>query len=129
MDGEINIGGFLLRKDYRLLLYLSILYNYTYVLLLLLTYPISCLSTKQSYSLPESIRHRDRYLELLRRAREEDLSELEESGCLYRAPCRDRLGRAVVVLIGKWFRPQGDLEKALLYLIKVRMTQDCSSST
>ncbi len=71
-------------------------------------------------SLPESVRHRMRYLELLRRAREEDLSQLEETECLYRAKCRDKQGREVVVLIGKWFKlSQINLDKALLYLIKV----------
>ncbi len=71
-------------------------------------------------SLPESLEHRMRYLELLRRATEEDLSHLEETECLYRAKCRDKLGREVIVIIGKWFKlSQVNQDQALLYLIKV----------
>ncbi|GBP35891.1 Protein GDAP2 homolog [Eumeta japonica] len=60
-----------------------------------------------------------RYERLLRRARTEDLSEVSGIGCLYQSGV-DRLGRPVVVFIGKWF-PIGDidLDKALLYLIKL----------
>ena len=42
--------------------------------------------------------------ELLRRSREEDLSSIEETACLYRAAGYDKQGRAVIVFIGKWFR-------------------------
>ena len=42
--------------------------------------------------------------ELLRRSREEDLSAIEETACLYRAAGYDKQGRAVIVFIGKWFR-------------------------
>ncbi|XP_062525983.1 protein GDAP2 homolog isoform X1 [Bombyx mori] len=61
----------------------------------------------------------DQYERLLRRAKSEDLSEVSGIGCLYQSGV-DRLGRPVVVFIGKWF-PIGDidLEKALLYLIKL----------
>uniref|UniRef100_A0A1E1WQW5 CRAL-TRIO domain-containing protein n=1 Tax=Pectinophora gossypiella TaxID=13191 RepID=A0A1E1WQW5_PECGO len=61
----------------------------------------------------------DQYERLLRRARSEDLSEISGIGCLYQSGV-DRLGRPVVVFIGKWF-PIGDidLDKALLYLIKL----------
>ncbi|XP_052753541.1 protein GDAP2 homolog isoform X2 [Galleria mellonella] len=61
----------------------------------------------------------DQYDRLLRRARTEDLSEVSGIGCLYQSGV-DRLGRPVVVFIGKWF-PIGDidLDKALLYLIKL----------
>ncbi|CAH0605693.1 unnamed protein product [Chrysodeixis includens] len=61
----------------------------------------------------------DQYERLLRRARTEDLSEISGIGCLYQSGV-DRLGRPVVVFIGKWF-PIGeiDLDKALLYLIKL----------
>ncbi|RVE44201.1 hypothetical protein evm_011156 [Chilo suppressalis] len=60
---------------------------------------------------------RDQYERLLRRARTEDLSEVSGIGCLYQSGV-DRLGRPVVIFIGKWF-PIGDvdLDKALLYLI------------
>ncbi|XP_011555497.3 protein GDAP2 homolog isoform X1 [Plutella xylostella] len=59
------------------------------------------------------------YERLLRRAHSEDLSEVSGIGCLYQSGV-DRLGRPVVVFIGKWF-PIGDidLDKALLYLIKL----------
>ncbi|CAG9795030.1 unnamed protein product [Diatraea saccharalis] len=61
----------------------------------------------------------DQYERLLRRARTEDLSEISGIGCLYQSGV-DRLGRPVVIFIGKWF-PIGDidLDKALLYLIKL----------
>ncbi|OWR48099.1 GDAP2 protein [Danaus plexippus plexippus] len=60
-----------------------------------------------------------RYERLLRRARSEDLSEVSGIGCLYQSGV-DRLGRPVVVFIGKWFPiTEIDLDKALLYLIKL----------
>ncbi|XP_053603861.1 protein GDAP2 homolog isoform X2 [Plodia interpunctella] len=61
----------------------------------------------------------EQYDRLLRRARTEDLSEVSGIGCLYQSGV-DRLGRPVVIFIGKWF-PIGDidLDKALLYLIKL----------
>ena len=56
---------------------------------------------------------------ILRRARTEDLSSIAKTGCLYRSG-QDRLGRQVVVVIGKWFRPDAmDLDKAFLYLVKL----------
>ncbi len=56
----------------------------------------------------------------MRRSREEDLSSVEDTNCLYRAAGYDKQGRAVIVFIGKWFRQsQLDLDKALLYLLKV----------
>ncbi|XP_045765772.1 protein GDAP2 homolog [Maniola jurtina] len=61
----------------------------------------------------------DQYERLLRRARSEDLSEVSGIGCLYQSGV-DRLGRPVVVFIGKWFPISDiDLDKALLYLIKL----------
>lgn len=39
---------------------------------------------------------------MLRRARTEDLSEVSGIGCLYQSGV-DRLGRPVVVFVGKWF--------------------------
>ncbi|XP_072939345.1 protein GDAP2 homolog isoform X2 [Epargyreus clarus] len=61
----------------------------------------------------------DQYERLLRRARSEDLSEISGIGCLYQSGV-DRLGRPVVVFIGKWFPIADiDLDKALLYLIKL----------
>ncbi|XP_026322521.1 protein GDAP2 homolog [Hyposmocoma kahamanoa] len=61
----------------------------------------------------------EQYERLLRRAHNEDLTEISGIGCLYQSGV-DRLGRPVVVFIGKWF-PIGDidLDKALLYLIKL----------
>ena len=53
------------------------------------------------------------------RAKEEDLTEIEQSGCLYQAGI-DKLGRPVIVFIGKWFKPDSvSLDMALLYLIRV----------
>ncbi|XP_061710608.1 protein GDAP2 homolog [Cydia pomonella] len=72
---------------------------------------------------PAAVRRRlddhEQYERLLRRAKAEDLSEVSGIGCLYQSGV-DRLGRPVVVFIGKWF-PIGDidLDKALLYLIKL----------
>ncbi|XP_047528466.1 protein GDAP2 homolog isoform X2 [Vanessa atalanta] len=61
----------------------------------------------------------EQYERLLRRARSEDLSEVSGIGCLYQSGV-DRLGRPVVVFIGKWFPISDiDLDKALLYLIKL----------
>ncbi|XP_022127017.2 protein GDAP2 homolog isoform X2 [Pieris rapae] len=61
----------------------------------------------------------DQYERLLRRARSEDLSEVSGIGCLYQSGV-DRLGRPVVIFIGKWFPIADiDLDKALLYLIKL----------
>ncbi|CAK1546309.1 unnamed protein product [Leptosia nina] len=61
----------------------------------------------------------EQYERLLRRARTEDLSEISGIGCLYQSGV-DRLGRPVVVFIGKWFPIADiDLDKALLYLIKL----------
>ncbi|KAF7270660.1 hypothetical protein GWI33_016381 [Rhynchophorus ferrugineus] len=59
----------------------------------------------------------DRYEKLLRRARSEDLTEVSGIGCLYQSGV-DRLGRPVVVFVGKWFPfSKINLDKALLYLI------------
>lgn len=43
-----------------------------------------------------------RYERLLRRAKTEDLTEVSGIGCLYQSGI-DRLGRPVVVFVGKWF--------------------------
>ncbi|XP_068145304.1 protein GDAP2 homolog isoform X2 [Drosophila tropicalis] len=67
----------------------------------------------------EGIEHQERYERLLRRAQVEDLNEVSGIGCLYQSGV-DRLGRPVIVFCGKWFPAQNiDLEKALLYLIKL----------
>ncbi|CAH0407467.1 unnamed protein product [Chilo suppressalis] len=50
----------------------------------------------------------EKYERLLRRARTEDLSEVSGIGCLYQSGV-DRLGRPVVIFIGKWF-PIGDVD-------------------
>lgn len=58
-----------------------------------------------------------RYEKLLRRAKTEDLTEISGIGCLYQCGV-DRLGRPVIVFIGKWFpATKINLEKALLYVI------------
>lgn len=63
-----------------------------------------------------------RYERLLRRARTEDLSEVSQIGCLYQSGV-DKLGRPVIVLVGKWFKfNEINLEKALLYLIYILYT-------
>lgn len=48
------------------------------------------------------VQHHERYERLLRRARTEDLSEVSGIGCLYQSGV-DKLGRPVVVFVGKWF--------------------------
>jgi len=58
------------------------------------------------------------FAELVRRSKEEDLTEVEKSGCLYQAGV-DKQRRPVIVFIGKWFKPDSvTLEQALLYLIR-----------
>ncbi|XP_045460962.1 protein GDAP2 homolog isoform X2 [Harmonia axyridis] len=65
----------------------------------------------------KEIQHQERYERLLRRARTEDLTEVSGIGCLYQSGV-DRLGRPVVVFVGKWFPfNKINLDKALLYLI------------
>jgi len=68
---------------------------------------------------PESrVEQSANFTELVKRSKEEDLTELEKSGCLYQAGV-DKQGRPVIVFIGKWFKPETiTLEKALLYLIR-----------
>ncbi|SPP74348.1 protein GDAP2 homolog isoform X1 [Drosophila guanche] len=67
----------------------------------------------------EGIEHQERYERLLRRAQVEDLTEVSGIGCLYQSGV-DRLGRPVIVFCGKWFPAHNiDLQKALLYLIKL----------
>jgi len=65
------------------------------------------------------IEAKERQERILRRARTEDLSSIAKTGCLYRSGV-DRLGRQVIVVIGKWFRPEAmDLDKVFLYLVKM----------
>lgn len=65
----------------------------------------------------KEMQNKERYERLLRRAKMEDLSEVSGIGCLYQSGV-DRLGRPVIVFVGKWFRfGEINLEKALLYLI------------
>ncbi|XP_065370624.1 protein GDAP2 homolog isoform X1 [Calliphora vicina] len=67
----------------------------------------------------EGLEHQERYERLLHRAQIEDLNEVSGIGCLYQSGV-DRLGRPVIVFCGKWFPAHNlDLEKALLYLIKL----------
>lgn len=65
----------------------------------------------------KEIQHQERYERLLRRAKTEDLTEVSGIGCLYQSGI-DRLGRPVVIFVGKWFPfNKINLDKALLYLI------------
>lgn len=65
----------------------------------------------------KEIQHQERYERLLRRAKSEDLTEVSGIGCLYQSGV-DRLGRPVVIFVGKWFPfNKINLDKALLYLI------------
>ncbi|KAJ8982771.1 hypothetical protein NQ317_018183 [Molorchus minor] len=67
----------------------------------------------------KEIQHQERYERLLRRAKTEDLTEVSGIGCLYQSGV-DRLGRPVVVFVGKWFPfNKINLDKALLYLISL----------
>ncbi len=68
---------------------------------------------------PEEEEARRRHEELVRRAAEADLSSVETTSCIYRAGY-DKQGRAVIVFVGKWFsQSRLDLDKALLYLVRV----------
>jgi len=59
------------------------------------------------------------FMDLVKRSKESDLTELEKSGCLYQAGI-DKQGRPVIVFIGKWFKPDNyTLDQALLYLIRI----------
>lgn len=67
----------------------------------------------------EEFQMEQRWNSLREKASEEDLTELEKTGSLYQAGV-DKQGRPVVVFIGKWFKPGAvDMEKALLYLIRI----------
>ncbi|XP_050313453.1 protein GDAP2 homolog isoform X2 [Anthonomus grandis grandis] len=67
----------------------------------------------------QELEHQERYEKLLRRSKTEDLTEVSGIGCLYQCGV-DRLGRPVVVFIGKWFPfNKINLDKALLYLINL----------
>lgn len=58
-----------------------------------------------------------RYERLLRRAKSEDLTEVSGIGCLYQSGV-DRLGRPVVVFVGKWFPFNNlNLDKVHYYFI------------
>ena len=60
-----------------------------------------------------------RYERLLRRSKTEDLREISGIGCLYQCG-HDKLGRPIIVFIGKWFKyNEINLDKALLYLIQL----------
>lgn len=68
---------------------------------------------------PDAVRCRTKYKELLERSQTTDLLTIEETNCFFHSGY-DKQGRAVIVFIGKWFKQnQIDLEKALLYLIKI----------
>ncbi|KAK8730517.1 hypothetical protein OTU49_008050 [Cherax quadricarinatus] len=68
-------------------------------------------------SMTSDLQHKQRYERLLRRAKNEDLSEVSGIGCLYQCGV-DKFGRPVIIFIGKWFKfNEINLDKALLYLI------------
>ncbi|KAL3882091.1 hypothetical protein ACJMK2_028462 [Sinanodonta woodiana] len=74
---------------------------------------------KRSDSEQRHVELRRRYERLLKRARLEDLTEIAMLRCLYRTGV-DRFGRPVVAFVGKNFPANSvDLEKALLYLIRI----------
>uniref|UniRef100_T1JKQ9 Macro domain-containing protein n=1 Tax=Strigamia maritima TaxID=126957 RepID=T1JKQ9_STRMM len=71
----------------------------------------------QEEMLTLELQRQHKYERLLRRSRTEDLSEISGIGCLYQSGC-DRLGRPVIVFVGKWFKfNEINLDKALLYLV------------
>ncbi|XP_042224075.1 protein GDAP2 homolog isoform X3 [Homarus americanus] len=71
----------------------------------------------ETASMTSDLQHKQRYERLLRRAKNEDLSEVSGIGCLYKCGV-DKFGRPVVIFIGKWFKfNEINLDKALLYLI------------
>nr|ACO15636.1 Rho GTPase-activating protein 1 [Caligus clemensi] len=60
-----------------------------------------------------------RFRELLKRSQSADLEDIDYSGYIYRSGT-DKDGRPIIVFIGKWFRAnEVDLERALLFLLKV----------
>jgi len=72
-----------------------------------------------SINMEDTVDNTTDFSDLVNRAKEEDLTEIEKSGCLYQAGI-DKLGRPVIVFIGKWFKPDStNLDQALLYLIRV----------
>ncbi|KAL5010400.1 hypothetical protein ScPMuIL_012705 [Solemya velum] len=65
------------------------------------------------------LEQRRRYERFLKRSKSEDLTEISMLRCLYRTGV-DKHGRPVIVLIGKHFPAnEVNLEKALLYLIRI----------
>ena len=74
---------------------------------------------------PESTKYWMKYKELVKRSLTEDLSSIEDTNCFYHAGY-DKQGRAVIVFIGKWFRQsQLNLDKALLFLLRVLEPISC----
>lgn len=65
------------------------------------------------------IEQKRRYERWLKRAKTEDLSEISSLRCMYQTG-HDRLGRPVIVFVGKNFPAATiDLDKALLYMIRL----------
>lgn len=65
------------------------------------------------------IEMKKRYERLLKHARSEDLTDIAALRCLYRTG-QDKFGRPVIVFVGKKFPAKTvDLEKALLYMIRL----------
>lgn len=65
------------------------------------------------------IHQKRRYERLLKRAKQEDLTDVAALRCMYQTG-HDRLGRPVIVFVGKNFPANTiDLEKALLYMIRL----------
>ncbi|XP_047741580.1 protein GDAP2 homolog [Hyalella azteca] len=72
-----------------------------------------------SAAITTNLQKQQRFERLLRRSKTEDLREISGIGCLYHCG-HDKLGRPVIVFIGKWFKyNEINLEKAVLYLLRV----------
>lgn len=85
----------------------------------LLGSPPAYVSDPTSQALSTDLQKKQRYERLLRRAKTEDLREISGIGCLYQCG-HDRLGRPIIVFVGKWFKyNEINLDKAMLYLIKL----------
>lgn len=70
-----------------------------------------------------------RYERLLRRAKTEDLNEVSGIGCLYQSGV-DRLGRPVIVFVGKWFPfNQINLDKVSFSFIIIKFYYDRYSTS
>lgn len=80
-------------------------------------YVVNVIFVNGTYQIYTSCYFFYRYERLLRRAKTEDLTEVSGIGCLYQSGV-DRLGRPVVVFIGKWFPfNKINLDKVCCFLV------------